>query len=142
MNPDPTTWKFPVLAALSAPFHIQGIRELTEEEQVNTSEYTKIAADARNRFKLFTILTKNYQEWNTYTQSLFTRQEGLTGDEMTELDGYNSISYHPQNPVRLQSSGGARDGDAITRAVVLPQTLLICGHDDRPESEDGHPESN
>ena len=86
MNPDPTTWKFPVLAALSAPFHIQGIRELTEEEQVNTSEYTKIAADARNRFKLFTILTKNYQEWNTYTQSLFTPQEGLTGDEMTELD--------------------------------------------------------
>ena len=86
MNPDPTTWKFPVLAALSAPFHIQGIRELAEEEQVNTSEYTKIAADARNRFKLFTILTKNYQEWNTYTQSLFTPQEGLTGDEMTELD--------------------------------------------------------
>jgi hypothetical protein len=31
------------------------------------------------------------------------------------------------NTVRLQSSGGARDGDAITRAVVLPQTLLICG---------------
>jgi hypothetical protein len=46
------------------------------------------------------------------------------------------------NTVRLRSSGGARDGDAITRAVVLPQTLLICGHDDRPESEDGHPESN
>jgi hypothetical protein len=72
MNPDPTTWKFPVLAALSAPFHIQGIRELTEEEQVNTSEYTKIAADARNRFKLFTILTKNYQS-GTPTRSRYLR---------------------------------------------------------------------
>ena len=66
MNPDPTTWKFPVLAALSAPFHIQGIRELAEEEQVNTSEYTKIAADARNRFKLtqFLIIRKIRSDYN------------------------------------------------------------------------------
>jgi hypothetical protein len=27
----------------------------------------------------------------------------------------------------IDVKGGARDGDAITRAVVLPQTLLICG---------------
>jgi len=86
MNADPTLWKFPVLAALSPPFHIQGIRELSEEEQTRSAEYTEVAVDARNRFKLFTILRKNYQEWSDYTRSLFTQEEGFTDDEIAELD--------------------------------------------------------
>ena len=87
MNPDPQTWKFPVLAAFSsAPWHIQGIRELTLDEQVKLRQFIDIAVAARNRFKLFTILAKNYQQWEAYTQSLFTAKEGFTEDEMTELD--------------------------------------------------------
>jgi len=87
MNPDPTKWKFPVLASITDPgFHLSGIRELTEDEQEKLAEYTKIAASARNRFKLFMILKKNYSEWWDYTRSLLSPNDNLEPDEMVELD--------------------------------------------------------
>jgi hypothetical protein len=86
MSPDPTSWQFPVLAAVSAPFHIQGIRELSAEEQSKIDSFTKVSVDARNRFKLFTILQKNYDDWTKYIQSLFTQDDGFNEDEMVNLD--------------------------------------------------------
>ena len=87
MDADPNKWKLPVLAAVTGPnFNIHGIRELSSEEQRKLEEYTKLTAQARSRFKLFTILQKNYREWWGYTRSLLTPGDNLESDEMLELD--------------------------------------------------------
>lgn len=89
MSPDPKDWKFPILGGVisrDSNFHIEAIRELSEEEQKKIAEYTKKAAHARNRFKLFTILGRNYEQWWTYTRSLLTPGGELLEDEMLELD--------------------------------------------------------
>lgn len=87
MNNDPTKWKLPVLAVVTGPgIHIDAIRELTEDEQDKLAEYTKIAASANNRFKLFAILSRNYEEWWNYTRSLLAAGGELVSDEMLELD--------------------------------------------------------
>jgi hypothetical protein len=87
MDPDPNKWKLPVLAVVTGPgINIHGIRELSEEEQNKLAAYTKLAASARNRFKLFTILKRNYSEWWKYTRSLLSPGDDLEPDEMLELD--------------------------------------------------------
>jgi hypothetical protein len=86
MDADPANWSFPVIAGLTEPFHFHGIREMTLEEVVKNDEYTRIVTRARNRFRLFSILSRNYADWNQYTRSLFTPNEGLTDNELVELD--------------------------------------------------------
>ena len=65
-------------------------------------------------------------------------------DNLSMLTDFGLRAPGQRLPVTLSCCAvGARDGDAITRAVVLPQTALdLRCMTDRPESEDGHPESN
>lgn len=66
--------------------HITGVRELTSEEESKVSEYAKVSSAARNRFKLFTILQRNFKEWEDYIRSLLVPDGDLKTDEMVELD--------------------------------------------------------
>ena len=89
MNTDPKTWEFPVLGGLiskGTAFNIVALRSLTADEQKKNEAYSQIAANARNRFKLFTILKGNYEQWWSYTRSLLVPAENLDDDEMVELD--------------------------------------------------------
>jgi len=87
MDTDPQKWKLPVLAVVTGPgINIHAVRELSESEQAKLAEFTALVASARNRFKLFTILKKNYSEWWEYTRSLLSPGDNLEPDEMLELD--------------------------------------------------------
>ena len=87
MNNDPTTWTYPVIAAIAGPgMRITGIRELTVDEVSKVKEYAKVCSAARNRFKLFAILQKNYSQWREYIQSLLKPGDDLDDDQMVELD--------------------------------------------------------
>jgi len=89
MNTDPKTWEFPVLGGLiskGTTFNIVALRSLTADEQKKNEAYSQVAANARNRFKLFTILKGNYEQWWSYTRSLLVPAENLDDDEMVELD--------------------------------------------------------
>ena len=64
-------------------------------------------------------------------------------DNLSMLTDFGLRAPGQRLPVALSCCAvGARDGDAITRAVVLPQTLLICGACRSTRGEDGHSESN
>ena len=87
MNSDPRQWNPPILVGVVGPgMNVQGIREITEAEQAKIEEHKKLAVKARNRFKLFAILRRNYDEWWNYTRSLLAPTDSLTQDEMVELD--------------------------------------------------------
>ena len=85
---DPTTWNYPVIVGVVGPsMNISSVvRELTDDERAKLEDYRKICSDARNRFKLFTILQRNYAQWSNYIQSLLKPGEDLSPDEMVELD--------------------------------------------------------
>lgn len=87
MDAELDKFKMPALAAVSEPgFNIHIIREIPEDEQKKYQQFAKIAAEARNRFKLFAILNKNYSEWWNYTRSLLSPSGDLVEEEMLELD--------------------------------------------------------
>jgi len=87
MNSDPESWNYPVLAGITGPgMHITGIRELTTNEVAKVDEYATVWSDARSRFKLFTILQRNYRQWKDYIQSLLVPDGDLDDDQMVELD--------------------------------------------------------
>jgi hypothetical protein len=64
------------------------LRDLTSEEVQKDTQYTPVVADARERLKLFRILSRNYQEWSSYVSSLLSAQPGNRDDEML-----HSIDY-------------------------------------------------
>ncbi|WP_218280050.1 hypothetical protein [Verrucomicrobium spinosum] len=70
----------------SSNFDVKAVRELSDAEQAKIEEYTKVGAHARNRFKLFAILRRNYEQWGNYVRSLLTPTKDLVEDEMLELD--------------------------------------------------------
>lgn len=89
MSPDPKDWRFPVLGGVIAKqsnFHVEPVRELSEEEQEKIERFIKKAAHTRNRFKLFAILRRNYEQWWEFTRSLLTPGGDLVMDDMLELD--------------------------------------------------------
>lgn len=79
--------KRPILAGLKTQpkMQIHKVRELTEEEVNRSDEFMAVAAEARNRFRLFQILHLNYESWHSFTKSLL-RPEDLGADETIELD--------------------------------------------------------
>lgn len=89
MNQSVSAWKCPILAGSifqGSNIHIEPIRELTSEEVVKLDQYTETATNARNRFKLFAILRRNYEQWLGYTRSLLQPGDNLDRDELLELD--------------------------------------------------------
>jgi len=85
-----TPLRCPALVGITIP-HVQNpipllVRELTTEEIRELPEHKKVAITNRQRFTLFLIVKRNYAEWFQYTKSLLKPIDGLSDDEMTELD--------------------------------------------------------
>jgi len=74
------------LAGFSKDNNYAILRDLTEAELAKHTEYTPIAAEARNRLKLFQILSHNFRDWRNYLDGLLTRQRSEHDDEMLHLD--------------------------------------------------------
>jgi hypothetical protein len=62
------------------------VRDLTEEESAKHDAYAPVLAEARERLKLFQILSHNYREWKNYVDSLLSARVGHRDDEMQHLD--------------------------------------------------------
>lgn len=78
---------FPILVGITNPgTNIHVVRPLTDDEKRKLTEYTKVLAIARSRFKLFAILRGNYKQWADYITSLLKPGGDLTDSEMIELD--------------------------------------------------------
>jgi hypothetical protein len=59
---------------------------LSEDDLQNLKLHNKLYFDARNRFRLFEIMKRNYAEWERFIKTLENPELRVTGDAMTELD--------------------------------------------------------
>ena len=73
------------------------VRDLTEEEIAKHKKYTAIFAEARGRFHLFKILSRNYEEWISYINFLLNPLSKNDENDMLQLDrlllNYLSSAY-------------------------------------------------
>jgi hypothetical protein len=81
-----TNLRLPALVALISESHFHVLRSLNEEEKIRLKKYAPLVAEYRSLFKLFTILKRNFEQWQMHVNSLFTPVQGLSNDEMLELD--------------------------------------------------------
>ncbi|MCG8599276.1 MAG: hypothetical protein MI807_03955 [Verrucomicrobiales bacterium] len=94
MDKDPGNWKYPALVGVTGPgINVIPVRELTDEEVSKVAEYAKTSSDAKARFKLFTILSRNYAQWSDYIKSLLVATNGLEEEQTVELDRLQ-LNFH------------------------------------------------
>jgi hypothetical protein len=62
------------------------LRSLSEEDLQNLQFHNKLYFDARDRFRLFEIMKRNYGEWERFIKTLENPKLRVSGDAMTELD--------------------------------------------------------
>ena len=94
MDKDPANWKYPALVGVTGPgIHVIPVRELTEEEVSKVADYATTSSDAKARFKLFTILSRNYAQWSDYIKSLLVAINGLEEEQTVELDRLQ-LNFH------------------------------------------------
>jgi hypothetical protein len=62
------------------------VREIGDAEDKEFAKHTKDLMVNRQRFSLFVIVKRNYAEWLQYTTGLLKPIDGLSDDELSELD--------------------------------------------------------
>jgi hypothetical protein len=78
-------WKYP-LYAVQKGNNSQPFRSLSEDDLRDLALHQKRYFDARNRFRLFEIMKRNYGEWERFIKTLEDPELRVRGDTMTELD--------------------------------------------------------
>jgi hypothetical protein len=104
-------WRYPLYAVQKGNNAVL-LRSLSEDDLQNLQLHNKLYFDARDRFRLFEIMKRNYGEWERFIKTLEDPKLRVSGDAMTELDRLmlNFLSSVPivEAPVaarRFSSSG-------------------------------------
>jgi hypothetical protein len=84
-NPQEQQWRYPLYAAQKGNNAVL-LRSLSEDDLQNLQLHNKLYFDARDRFRLFEIMKRNYGEWERFIRTLEDPKLRVSGDAMTELD--------------------------------------------------------
>jgi hypothetical protein len=78
-------WRYPLYAVQKGNNAVP-LRSLSEDDLQSLQRHNKLYFDARNRFRLFEIMKRNYGEWERFIKTLEDPKLRVSGDAMTELD--------------------------------------------------------
>jgi hypothetical protein len=101
----------------AADNHLHMVRELTPDEIADHERLTKVAVIARDKFKLFRIFRRNFEEWDNYITTLLQRKrfpdENLEADRlmMNMLASGRALVDHFRQYFSRVHRGSAQEAD-------------------------------
>jgi hypothetical protein len=77
-------WRYPLYAVQKGNNAVL-LRSLSEDDLQNLQLHNKLYFDARDRFRLFEIMKRNYGEWERFIKTLEDQKLRVSGDAMTDV---------------------------------------------------------